>query len=123
MQPVAVLGALLAAQGPVAALKIPYTPCGEPCVSDGFAAGGVPGEWVGTICPAKYAQQLRPPPPRNRTVALAERRRCAMDAPASQSARACASQAPSCPSLTVRAKRAAQAAVLLGVATFARASA
>ena len=42
MQPVAVLGALLAAQGPVAALKIPYTPCGEPCVSDGFAAGGVP---------------------------------------------------------------------------------
>ena len=62
MQPVAVLGALLAAQGPVAALKIPYTPCGEPCVSDGFAAGGVPGNWVGAICPAKSAQQLRPPP-------------------------------------------------------------
>ena len=56
MQPVAVLGALLAAHSPVAALKIPYTPCGEPCVSDGFAAGGVPGDWVGTICPAKCAE-------------------------------------------------------------------
>ena len=56
MQPAAVLGALLAAQSPVAALKIPYTPCGEPCVSDGFAAGGVPGDWVGTICPAKCAE-------------------------------------------------------------------
>lgn len=37
-------------------VKLPYTPCGGSCTSDGFAAGGTPGVWVGQICPGKCAE-------------------------------------------------------------------
>ena len=37
-------------------VKLPYTPCGGSCTSDGFAAGGTPGKWAGVVCPAKCAE-------------------------------------------------------------------
>lgn len=41
---------------PPPVIKLPYTPCGGSCTSDGFAAGGKDGVWVGVVCPPKCAE-------------------------------------------------------------------